>query len=44
VFKGNIASEPGIIYCPYRKPSIFRRFINWIKGKFTLKWPEEALK
>jgi hypothetical protein len=34
VFKGKTASEPGIIYCPYRKPSIFRRFIKWIKGKF----------
>lgn len=34
MYKGKTASEPGIIYCPYRKPSIFRRFINWIKGKF----------
>jgi hypothetical protein len=34
VYKGKIVSEPGIIYCPYRKPSIFRRFIKWIKGKF----------
>ncbi len=35
MFKGKTASEPGIIYCPYKKPSIFRRFINWIKEKFT---------
>lgn len=35
MFKGKTASEPGIIYCPYNKPSIFRRFINWIKGKFA---------
>lgn len=35
MYKGKTLSEPGIIYCPYRKPSIFRRFINWIKGKFT---------
>lgn len=35
MFKGKTASEPGIIYCPHKKPSIFRRFINWIKGKFT---------
>ena len=34
MYKGNTLSEPGIIYCPYRKPSIFRRFIKWIKGKF----------
>lgn len=34
MYKGNAASEPGILFCPYRKPSIFRRFINWIKGKF----------
>ena len=35
MYKGKTASKPGIIYCPYRKPSIFRRFIKWIKGKFT---------
>ena len=35
MFKGNTATESGVIYCPYKKPSIFRRFINWIKGKFT---------
>lgn len=35
MFKGKTLSEPGIIYCPYKKPSIFRRFIHWIKGKFT---------
>lgn len=35
MYKGTTASEPGIIYCPYRKPSIFRMLINWIKGKFT---------
>lgn len=34
MFKGKTTSEPGIIYCPYKKPSIFRRFIKWIKGKF----------
>lgn len=35
MYKGNTASEPGIICCPYKNPSIFRRFISWIKGKFT---------
>ena len=35
MFKGNTASEPGIIYRPYKKPSIFRRFNEWIKRKFT---------
>lgn len=34
MFKGKTVSERGIIYCPYRKPSIFRRVIKWIKGKF----------
>lgn len=34
MYKGNTATEAGVIYCPYRKPSIFRRFIKWIKGKF----------
>ena len=35
MYKGNAASEMGVIYCPYKKPSIFRRLIKWIKGKFT---------
>ena len=35
MYKGNATSEMGVIYCPYTKPSIFRRFIHWIKGKFT---------
>lgn len=35
MYKGNSATKSGVIYCPYKKPSIFRRFINWIKGKFT---------
>jgi hypothetical protein len=34
MIKGITASEPGIIYCPYKKHSIFSRFIKWIKGKF----------
>ena len=34
MLKGNTTSNPGILCCPYKKPSNFRRFINWIKGKF----------
>ena len=41
MFKGIAASEPGIIYCPYKKHSIFRRFIKWIKGKFRKCIPVE---
>lgn len=41
MFKGMTASEPGIIYSPYKKPSIFRRFIKWIKGKFRKCIPVE---
>lgn len=34
MFKGKTVSELGIICCSYKKLSIFRRFIKWIKGKF----------
>ena len=34
MYKGKTVSEPGRIYCLYKKLPIFRRFINWIKGKF----------
>ena len=33
-YKGKIIDEKGIIYCPYKKLSILRRFINWIINKF----------
>lgn len=36
-FKGRIINEPGIIYCPYVKPSRLRRFINWVKSLFKKK-------
>ena len=35
-FKGKIVNEKGIIYCPYKKPSKFRQFINWIVNKFAI--------
>ena len=36
-YKGKIINEPGIIYCPYVKPSRLRRFINWVKSLFKKK-------
>lgn len=33
-YKGKIIDKPGIIYCPYKKPSRIRRFIDWIISKF----------
>ena len=35
-FKGKIIGEKGIIYCPYKKPSKFHQFINWIVSKFAI--------
>ena len=35
-FKGKIVDKKGIIYCPYKKPSKFRQFINWIVNKFAI--------
>lgn len=35
-FKGKIINEKGIIYCPYKKPSKFHQFINWIVNKFAI--------
>ena len=35
-FKGKIVNEKGVIYCPYKKPSKFRQFINWIANKFAI--------
>lgn len=35
-YKGKIIDKKGIIYCPYKKPSKFRQFINWIVNKFTI--------
>ena len=29
-FKGKIINKKGIIFCPYKKPSKFHQFINWI--------------
>ena len=36
-YKGRIINEPGIIYCPYVKPSRLRKFINWVKSLFKKK-------
>ena len=36
-YKGRIINEPGIIYCPYVKPTRLRRFINWVKSLFKKK-------
>lgn len=36
-FKGKRVDKPGIIYCPYVKPSRLRRFINWVKSLFKKK-------
>lgn len=33
-YKGKIINPPGIIFCPYKKPSWFHRFINRIVDKF----------
>ena len=35
-YKGKIIDAKGIIYCPYKKPSKFRQFINWIVNKFAI--------
>lgn len=42
-YKGKIIDEPGIIYCPYQKPSRIRRFINWVKSLFMTKRKAEEL-
>lgn len=42
-YKGKIINEPGIIYCPYVKPSRLRRFINWVKSLFMTKRKAEEL-
>ena len=34
-FKGKIINKKGIIYCPYKKPSKFRQFINNPINKLT---------
>lgn len=34
-YKGKIIDKKGIIFCPYKKPSRIRRFINWIINKFS---------
>lgn len=36
-YKGKIINKPGIIFCPYTKPSRLRRFINWVKSLFRKK-------
>lgn len=36
-FKGKIIDKPGIIFCPYVKPSRLRSFINWVKSLFKKK-------
>lgn len=35
-FKGKTIGPSGIIYCPYKKPSKFCQFINWIVNKFAI--------
>ena len=35
-FKGKTIGPSGIIYCPYKKPSKFRRFIKWCLNKITI--------
>lgn len=35
-YKGKIIDAKGIIYCPYKKPSKFHRFIKWIVNKFAI--------
>lgn len=42
-YKGRIIDKPGIIYCPYVKPSRIRRFINWVKSLFRKKRKVEDL-
>lgn len=42
-YKGKIIDKPGIIYCPYVKPSRIRRFINWVKSLFRKKRKVEDL-
>lgn len=36
-YKGRIINKPGIIMCPYVKPSRLHRFINWVKSLFKKK-------
>lgn len=36
-YKGKIINEPGIIYCPYVKPTWYRRLWNKIKSLFRKK-------
>lgn len=35
-YKGKIINKKGIIFCPYKKPTKFRQFINWIADKFAI--------
>lgn len=42
-YKGKIIDKPGIIYCPYVKPTRIRRFINWVKSLFKKKRKVEDL-
>ena len=36
-YKGKILNEPGIIFCPYVKPTWYRRLWNKIKSLFRKK-------
>lgn len=36
VIKEKLLTKKGIIFCPYKKPSKFRQFINWIVNKFAI--------
>lgn len=42
-YKGKIINKPGIVFCPYVKPSRLRRFINCVKSLFTKKRDAEEL-
>ena len=42
-YKSKIINKPGIIFCPYVKPSRLRRFINFVKSLFTKKRDAEEL-
>jgi hypothetical protein len=37
MYRGRIINDPGIIVCPYKKPSLFRRIANWIRKTCRLR-------
>ena len=36
VLKERLSMKKRVIYCPYKKTSKFRQFINWIVNKFAI--------